>query len=231
MTTPFVEERPHRVETATDRRALEMAGAGATAEAIGAAAAIVLAILGLTGILPDAMMAIAAIVLGVAVLLDAGTVGARYSRLMHEAAEGHRLVRAQVGGGISAGTVAGVAGIVLGILALLGLEPMLLCSIALIAFGAALLFGSASKSRFASFGTTHHGMAEPSHRAIDEAIRFSAGGEMLIGVGAIVLGILALLGTEPMTLVLVGFLGVGAAVMLSGSALGARAFGILRHAA
>jgi hypothetical protein len=41
-----------------------------------------------------------------------------------------------------------------------------------------------------------------------------------VGVGAIVLGILALLGTDPLTLVLVSMLAVGATVLLSGAAFG-----------
>src|SRR5579864_6402224 len=145
MATQFVEERQQRSEFATEKRAIEVTGAGATAEAIGAVGAIVLAIIGLTGALSEAMMAIAAIVLGAAILLDAGTVSARYNRLVNDAWGSERLVRAEVGGGISAGAIAGIAGIVLGILALLGFEPILLCSVALIVFGAALLFGSAAK--------------------------------------------------------------------------------------
>jgi hypothetical protein len=52
----------------------------------------------------------------------------------------------------------------------------------------------------------------------------------MVGIGAIVLGILALLGVASMTLVFVGFLCVGAAVLLSGTALGARMLSILHHA-
>ena len=232
MTTQFVEERPARSEVATDKRAMEATGAGATAEAVGAVGAIILAIIGLTGALSEAMMSVATIVLGAAVLLDAGTVSARYNRLVSDAWGSERLVRAEVGGGISAGAIAGIAGIVLGILALLGFDAILLCSVALIAFGVALLFGSAARSRFASLSTVRPGIAPgaTSHSAIDESIRFSAGGEVLIGVGAVVLGILALLGVQPLTLVLVGFLSVGSAIMLSGSALGARVFNLMRHA-
>lgn len=232
MTTHIV-ETPQGGETERETRMLEVAGAGATAGALGAAGAIVLAIIGLTGSLTEAMMPIATIVLGVAILLDAGAVGARYRRLVGQTWEGarrERTARLAVGGGISAGSLGGIAGIVLGILALLGFSPMLLCSVALVVFGAALLFGSAARSRFASVSTLWHGASESTRRVVDEAVGVSAGGEVLVGVGAIVLGILALLGFQPMTLVLVGLLSVGVAVLMSGSALGARVFGTLRHA-
>jgi hypothetical protein len=232
MASQFVEGQP-RVggDERQDKRMVEVAGAGATTEAIGAAAAIVLAIIGLAGGLTDAMMAVATIILGAAVIMDAGAVGSRYERLMRDAWAGdERLLRVELGGGLSAGAIAGIAGIVLGILALLGMTPVSLCAVALIAFGAALLFGSAAKGRLASLGASHFGLPEGARRVVDEALSVSAGGEVLVGIGAAILGILALLGVEPVTLVLIGFLAVGSALLLGGSALGARLFGMLRHA-
>lgn len=233
MSTHFVEGQP-QARTGTseqEKRTVEAAGAGATTEAIGAAAAIVLAIIALAGILQIPLMAITTIVVGGALLMDAASVGARYNRLMRASWTGEeRVARAELGGGISAGSLAGIAGIVLGILALLGLNPITLCAVALIVFGAGLLFGSAAKGRLASLSTSHYGLSERTGRLIDETISLTAGGEVFVGIGAVVLGILALLGLDPVTLVLVGYLGVGAAVLLSGSAFGARMFGMLRHA-
>jgi hypothetical protein len=216
--------------TTEERKTVEVAGAGAATEAIGAAAAIVLAIIGLTGTLTSAMMAIATIVLGASLLIDAGALGARYGRLLRASSTEERAGKLELGGGISAGTAGGLAGIVLGILALLGFIPVTLCAVALIVFGASLLFGSAAKARLATLTTERHGFAERTGRVLHEALNLSAGGEILIGIGAVVLGILALAGFEPTTLVLVGFIAVGAAVLLSGSAFGARLFGALRHA-
>src|SRR5215472_164875 len=103
MTTHIVEP-PHGGELERETEMLGVSGAGATAGAIGAAGAIVLAIIGLTGSLTNAMMAIATIVLGVAILLDAGAVGARYKQLVGERWGGReRMARLTVGGGISAG--------------------------------------------------------------------------------------------------------------------------------
>ncbi len=230
MSTHFVPEQERMVAREQPEVAVKAAGAGAATEAIGAAAAIVLAIIGLAGALTTAMMAISTIVLGGVILSDAGAVGARYDRLVRDAwGRGSRFLRAEVGGGVSLEALAGVAGIALGILALIGLVPVVLCSVALSVFGLALISGSAAKERFASIRIAHYGLAESTRRVLDEAVEVSAGGEALVGVGALVLGILALLGVSPTTLVLVGFLGVGGAMLLSGTALSARILGVLRH--
>jgi hypothetical protein len=230
MATPFAGEQP-RGTAEHEKKMVELAGAGAATGAFGAAAAVVLSIVGLAGVLATAMMSIATIVLGAAFLLDAGAVGARYRKLARECFAGEeRLARLELGGGISAGSCAGIAGIVLGILALLGLTPVTLCAVALIAFGAAMLFGSAAKGRLASLGTSVYGLSDKARHVIDETMRASAGAEVFVGVGAVVLGILALLGFAPLTLVLVGFLGVGAVELLGESAFGARMVGIMRHA-
>ena len=50
--------------------------------------------------------------------------------------------RTCMGGGFTAEFVGGAAGIVLGILALVGIAPEILCSVAVLVFGGTLLFGS-----------------------------------------------------------------------------------------
>jgi hypothetical protein len=215
MTTKIVEEprggateQEHRaIEHGPGDRTVRLAQAGTTTEAVGAAAAIVLSIIGLAGGMPRAMMVIGTIVLGAAILLDAASSEARSHLFSTEARAGEgQIARAERVGGVSAEYVAGIAGIVLAVLALLRISPTLLCSIALVVLGAGLLFASPAKARGA------------------------ASGEALVGLGAIALGILAMLGLKPVTLVLVGLLAVGAAVFLSCSAFGARLFGTLRHA-
>lgn len=230
MNTQFAQEHPHVTEN-HEKKMAEVAGTGATTEAIGAAAGIVVAIVGLAGALPLTMMAISTIVIGAALLLDAGAVGARWSRLVGRAALGEEhVVREEVGGGMSAEALGGLAGIVLGILALLGTSPSTLCAAALIVFGAALLFGSALKGRLVALGATQYEATNiGTGRAIAEALSLSSGGDVLVGIGAVVLGILALLSVAPITLVLVGYIGVSAVVLLSGTALGARMVGVMHH--
>src|SRR5262249_13975849 len=99
----------------------------------------------------------------------------------------------------------------------------------LIIFGAGLLLGSAAKGRLGSLHTTHEGVGEHLRHLIDEASNVSVGGEIMVGLGAVVLGILALLCRAPLTLGLVGLLAVGAAVLVSGTAFGARMISILRR--
>src|SRR5262249_49092212 len=158
--------------------------AGATTEAIGAAAAIVLAIIALAGALPVPLMSIATIVLGAALLMDAAAIGARSYGLTHASwSDEPRDARIELGGGLSAGLLAGIAGVVLGILALLGLAPVSLCSVALIVFGGGMLLGSAAKGRLTSLVSAHHGLSRGASWAIDEAMSMSAGGEVFAGVG------------------------------------------------
>jgi hypothetical protein len=200
---------------------------GSAAEAIGGAAAVVLSIIGLAGGLPRAMMSIATIVLGGAILLDSAGITARYERLVRDTWGGEaRVTKAEVGTGLSGESLAGIAGIVLGILALLGYVPEPLCAIALIGFGGGMTLASMARRRFHATSVAHYGSgaSQTAMRALSEATTVGAGGDFLIGTGAVVLGILALLGLYPSTLVLIGFLGVGGALMLGGRVLGTKAF-------
>ena len=79
MTTQFVEPQ---ASEAKEKRTVEAAGGRATTEAVGAAAAVVLAIIGLAGALVDPLMSIATIVLGAVIVMDAAAVGARHNRIM-----------------------------------------------------------------------------------------------------------------------------------------------------
>lgn len=229
MATPFTQEQPTVTGGEREKKMVEVAGAGSATEAIGGAAAVVLSIIGLAGALSSAMMETGTIVLGAALLFDAGAIAARYERLCRTA-WGEQSHAASFSSGISAESVAGLTAIVLGILALLGMAPVTLCSVALIVLGAALLFASAAKSRFTSVSTSQYGVSDRARQVLDEATNLTAGSDVLIGIGAVVLGILALLGIQSTTLVLVGYLGIGFATMMGGSAGGARMRALLRHA-
>ena len=82
-----------------------------------------------------------------------------------------------------------------------------------------------------SLGIDHQGVSEATGRLVDAAASFSLGSDALVALGAIILGILALLGFASQTLVFVGMLSVGFALLLSSSALGGRAMSVLRHPA
>ena len=207
----------HRDHTTTAAREIE---GGSTTEAIGGAAAIVLAILGLLGVLPTVLASIASIAIGVGLIVAGGAIAARYERVLSgpETATAHR----EIAGGMGMEAFAGVAALVLGILALLGLSPLTLLAISAIAAGAGLLMASGSMARLESLvrWETAHDMESK----MRDTVYAASGSEVLIGVGAIVLGILALTGHDPLTLVLVALLSIGASLLMSGSTIAGRFF-------
>jgi hypothetical protein len=160
-------------------------------EASGAIATMALAIVGLASVFSITMASIATIVIGASILLEGGAFGA-----------GAGLRAVPEAGGMSAEFLGGLAGIVLGILALLGVASQSLVSVAVLTFGASFLLSGLARTQF-------------------NWLASSAGSHVFVGLGAIVLGILAVIGLDPLTLVLVGLLSLGAVALFSGSAYGA----------
>lgn len=186
----------HAIEHApAHETAFKWAAGGSMMEAIGAIATMALAIVGLAGVLVPTMSAIATIVVGAAFLLEGGSFGA--AQFSSRATEFE-----SASSSVGATFLGGVAGIVLGILALLGISAQTLLSVALIVYGATFLLSGMAQA--GSFATT-------------------AGGNTLVGLGAAVLGILAVVGLSPTVLVLVGLLALGAGALFSGSAHSVRA--------
>jgi hypothetical protein len=188
---------------------------GSLGETIAGTGAVVLAILGIIGLLPGVLDAIAVIAAGFSVLVGSAALGARATRLVGERVKSNR----EIGGGLGLAAMAGVAGIVLGILALLDVSRLGLLSIAPIVLGAGMLVASAAMARFEQFVRIERGT---------EAVYVASGAEVLVGVGAVVLGILALTGVAPMTLSLIGILGVGAAALMSGTSVAWQVLGVMR---
>lgn len=214
------------MENREPRRAdepLKVVAGGSIVQAICAAAAVVLAILGLGGLMPPTMIAIASILIGAAFLSQGGTLAARYSRLMHEVAS-ERAAHAELGGGVSAEFIGGATGVVLGVLALIGVAPLVLGPISVIVLGGTLLVGSGIHASLSGLGT-----AGREHDVGREALMAATGTNVLVGLGAAVLGILALVGIDAVTLPLVAFLVLGASVLLSGAVVGGRLIGLARR--
>jgi len=197
---------------------MEFVAGGSMSETIGGAGACVLAIVGLSGLLPGYLAAIATVAAGAALFLEGGAILSRYSQLLRETMEHHGSTAA-FEGGMSAESVGGLAVVALGILALVGVAPLMLMSIALIVLGGALLFGSATTSRLNALRISTGLSVPETHPIAREAVSAAAGAQVLIGIGVIVLGILAVVGVDPLKLVLVGLLAGGSAVLLSGSAI------------
>jgi len=228
--------------------------AGSVVEAITGLGAVVLAILALANVLPVMLASIAAIALGVALFVKGGAIMARYADLVAHYGSGSPELT-EFGGGTSVEFLGGLGGIVLGVLCLLSIEEGILLPVSVIMFGMVLLIGAGVLSRISHerlIATTEEpvtvrrqetagiGMREEPltvrreatgivRREAEEAMNAAAGMETFVGVSAIVLGILALVGYAPLTLVLVGLLVTGASVFFSATSVGARMAGVFAH--
>jgi hypothetical protein len=120
-------------------------------------------------------------------------------------------------GGITAEFIAGIAGIVLGVLALVGIVPMTLLSVGVITYSATLLMTSGEAAWLHSFEAKDDEMMRHLMYFMTSA---AAGAQVLVGLAGLVLGILALVGIAPTLMVLVGVLTIGTSVVLRSSAVG-----------
>jgi hypothetical protein len=144
----------------------DTAAYGGIADAIGGLATVVLAIIGLAGVRPEALIAIAVIVFGVALLIQGGAMLSEFAGTMFPSGSttmsmqqfgasslsavflaGAALIANEMASG-SAGvqSLAGLTAIVLGILAVVGLNQPVLQLSALIVLGAALVLTGSSLS-------------------------------------------------------------------------------------
>ena len=191
---------------------------GSGTEALIGAGAGVLAILGLAHIAPRMMVSIAAIALGAALVMDGIAIGAEYTRILEQTGNGS-ISRMGFSGGLSTQVMGGVAAVALGILALLNVEAMTLRAIAAIVLGATTVFSSGVAKRLNAFkieGSSDHELAK---RVARETLTAATGADLLIGLAAAVLGILALVGVAPVPLTLVAMLALGVSTLLTGSAV------------
>ncbi len=190
---------------------------GSLAEAVAGLGAVVLCILGFNDLAPERLGAIAVIAIGGGFLVRGAAVAARASAVM---ARSHS--EEQLASGVSAELLAGVAGVALGVLAFLDVERAVLLPAALIAFGAALMMGAAMTRQL---DTALGGLSSTASPVLQSDL----GAEVLIGLGAIALGIIALVSTPfNVTLVLAGLTAVGAGMTLEAIPGLVRVFGVGR---
>jgi hypothetical protein len=190
--------------------------------------AIVLAILGLAGARPFYMAAIGVIALGVGLVAEGAVLAGRYSRLLRDTSEG-QVATSHLGGGLTAETLAGIAGIALGILALVGVRPFILLPIAILVYGGGLVATSGSATRLADLVVEWAPLGDAARRVAREASSAASSAHLLVGIAAMALGVLALIGFVPLLLTLVALLGLGASMLISGSTIGSRALRTLHH--
>jgi hypothetical protein len=204
----------------------EVASYGGFVDALGGIATIVLAIIGLAGVKSVDLLSIATVVFGAALLIQGGAMLSEYAGI-----EVGEAGTSTGGGGLASLFGVGVAGIVLGVLALLGVRAPILTSVAAIAFGGALIISASSvwalltsRSVAARFETRNTML----QRVAAEIAAGSSGVQAMAGLAVIVLGILAVSGIYTEELALVALLVAGAAVVMTGSTLSGTMIGFMR---
>jgi hypothetical protein len=189
---------------------------GSYSEALGGIAAIVLTILGLAHVAPIFLVAIATVAVGAALVIHSINLIQEFVRVLAQP-------RIAELGGTSAGSLellGGAAGIVLGVLALLNIDPVDLVAIAAIGYGSSLLMSSSSASRMMLARIEMAYDDQVRRRLASEIVISSTVSQALSSLAAIVLGILALAGFSSIILVLIALLSLGTVILLNGAALG-----------
>jgi hypothetical protein len=200
---------------------------GGFADAIGGIATVVLAIVALAGVNPGILVPVAVIVFGAALLVQGGTILSEHAHILFPATGAGSMEQFK-GGNLSAVFMVGIAGIVLGVLALLGVAAATLTAVSIIAFGAALVLTAHSVREL-------HMLRRPvgasgSEIVAGEMASDSASVQLLAGLTAVVLGILAVAGVNPPVLMLSALIVLGAALVLSGSTLSGMVLSFMRPA-
>jgi hypothetical protein len=197
---------------------------GSLVETITGAGAIVLAILGLVGILPEALLAVSTIAIGSAFLMASGSITSRFNKLFTKTTR-TMLEAREMAIGMTIEFISGVAGIALGVLSLVGLLPLILLPAAAMVYGFALLFGIGVQARLNDLEAQCNAANESVRRVVRETVSAASGMQMLFGLGAVTLGIVALVGFLPITLALAAMLSVGGATLFTHTAVSARMWG------
>jgi hypothetical protein len=212
MSASYGEARTERVLGATS-------ATGTIAEAAGSIAVIVLSIIGLaqgTGSLT--IVAVTTIVLGAALLAEGGALAGEFTRLAMVSGEPANADTAL--NGMSLQVSSGGIALVLGILALLGVQAEILCAAALIVVGGTLLVTAGTIPQLRQARSMTSGASEIVQMIGRTSMAGMAGMQFLCGVAAIVLGILALSATGMgRSFVLVGFLIVGGVMTVGVTAM------------
>ncbi len=217
----------------TETVSRESAAYGGFVDAIGGVTTIVLAVVGLANIDPHLMVGIATVIFGVALLIQGGTMLSEYARIIYP--PGARAASFEQFGGnsLSAVFLVGASGVVLGVLALLGIHSTILTPVAIIAFGTALVLSSNAVWHLyllkrATAASSDQSSLAGSEILASEMASGSAGIQALAGLAAVVLGILAVAGSDTTTLSLIALLALGATLILTGSSLSWTVLSLMR---
>jgi hypothetical protein len=182
---------------------------GLLSEGAAGIATIVLAVIALSGVSSEMLASIVTIIIGAGLMVQAFNSASENSKVTPRGvADGAQMV--EVGGEVMVDLLTGLTGVILGILALVGINASHLVPAALIVFGGALLLSGAMqmRPRMLPAGAGQAQIVAASGTAA------TGGVEVLVGIAAMVLGILALVMTSSWVLILVGFIAIGAAMLM-----------------
>jgi hypothetical protein len=222
----------------TGSRAAQAAAYGGLVDAVGGIATVVLAIVALTALNGGSLTEIVTIVFGGALLIQAGTILSEFAHFsnsgmaMSSGGAAPLIIERFSRGGVAVMFLAGAIGIVLGILGLVGLVPAILLPVAIIIYGSALVLSSNAvrELQLLQSAAPTRAMSNAGELLADEMAAGSAGVQVLAGLAAIVMGIVALTGMNPLALVVAALLVLGATLVLTGGALSALVMSFMRPA-
>jgi len=197
---------------------------------MGGVAVIALTIIALAGVLRPVLTEIAGIVFGAAFIIEGAALAARHASIMEQAGSDSGVDQLELGGGISVELVTGIAAITLGILSLVGVASNILMPVLVITGGAGLILSAGALQRLNDMRSDLLGIGRAERAIASSAVSSAAAGQVLAGLGAGTLGILALVGVgDPILLTAVGVLVLGSAITLSGTALSGKMLNLFRH--
>lgn len=187
---------------------------GLLTEGAAGIATIVLGVIALAGVNAGVLASIVTIIIGVGLIVQAFNAAAENSRELSASGTVAAVVGrgAELGGEVMIDVAAGVTGVILGILALVGINATHLVPAALIVFGGALILSGAVAAQGRTAMTTT-GSGAPLQVSYQGSAAM-AGLEILVGFAAVILGILSLIFEASWVLTLIGFIAVGAAMLM-----------------
>src|SRR5581483_2306593 len=192
---------------------------GSMLQSLAGICAAVLAILALSGTLPMTLATVAVIVMGGAQFIGAGGISAAFGR--RSSTSGLGGLACMMSGGIAFQALCGAAAVAGGILTLANVVPMTFLPVSVIILGACSMAGSGGL-HFLNLSMSGSSIGSPmTLEATRQAIVPTSGVGILVGEGAVALGVLALAGVSAFLLTEIAILALGLGLMAGGAALAA----------
>ncbi|NLE36584.1 MAG: hypothetical protein GX621_01005 [Pirellulaceae bacterium] len=193
-------------------------------QSVCAATVVVLSILGLAQLHPLNMAVAATIGVSAALALQGLIAGGFYSHIISDCCS--QPVLRDIRTGLTAELLAGLAGLAIGFWSLLGPDPGVLIAVAVIVMGTGLLLGAGLHNRLAHCSGGNPYIRPFFQHVNSDLVAAAAGTEVTVAAGAIVLGILSLLGPNSPPFLLVGLLALGSSNLVTSIAMAGRMGGI-----